>query len=781
VLFGHDTMSRLPDPLLIGDWLADPRDDSLSRGSERVKVEPRTMRLLMRLALTPGEVVSQDELLESVWSGVVVGPASVYQSMSQLRKVLGDTDDPPRYIETVARKGYRLVAKVSPPGSSALAMRPLAGVPGTSAAAVAPVKGEPGRRRFGWRRWVLAAVAVAAATMAWWQLYPHRPPLPQKASIVVLPFTDLTDGHTQQMFCDGLTEETSNWLAQVPSLRVVARSTAFAYRERKQDVRAIGRELQISHVLEGSLRRSGNRMRITVQLIDTNTGYNLWSESYDVDAGDVLTVQEDVARKVAGNLELRITPETNTRLDGRRSKPGPAQELFFNARAQAQKIDSGANELAITLYRQALRADPDFALAKVYLAQAIGNRRYLNDQRMEDLLPEILPLLAEAEKTAPQLAELYAVRGNVYTNLRRHELAERDLKRAVQINPNSSDATRMLGRYYLVRGEPREALSYYTIAAALDPRDFGPATYRCIALSDMAQFDEADKACAQARLLGSGSPWVYSVSSSLEAARGRLDEALRYSAESLERDNNVMESHAERISWLRRLGLLKEAEAAFRNAVAADAPAAHRSQRLVMLGAALSVQTGGEKSLQDFVREFGLSGVGSPELLFELANAWLSAGDYAQARDCVERAMTSKDFNTEDLDSPWLARTGRSYRFIAALAQRTGGESVAAERHLSQLEALLARMSESGVRTAGVYDLKSQLAALRGRDDEAIAALQRAIDLGWSSTWMAEHDAIYATLRKREDFRGLIAAVHARNARTAAKYQERLQAPAKGD
>ena len=112
MLFGHDTMSRLPDPLLIGDWLADPRDDSLTRGSERVKVEPRTMRLLMRLALTPGVVVSQEELLESVWTGVVVSPASVYQSMSQLRKVLGDTDDPPRYIETVARKGYRLIATV---------------------------------------------------------------------------------------------------------------------------------------------------------------------------------------------------------------------------------------------------------------------------------------------------------------------------------------------------------------------------------------------------------------------------------------------------------------------------------------------------------------------------------------------------------------------------------------------------------------------------------------------------------------------------------------------
>ena len=115
-LNGIEPMSAMAnDPVQIGDWLVDPRDDSLTRGAERVKLEPRTMRLLMTLAQVPGEVVSQDQLLETVWAGVVVGPASVYQSVSQLRKVMGGTEDPPRYIETVARKGYRLVAAVSAP------------------------------------------------------------------------------------------------------------------------------------------------------------------------------------------------------------------------------------------------------------------------------------------------------------------------------------------------------------------------------------------------------------------------------------------------------------------------------------------------------------------------------------------------------------------------------------------------------------------------------------------------------------------------------------------
>jgi TolB-like protein/DNA-binding winged helix-turn-helix (wHTH) protein/tetratricopeptide (TPR) repeat protein len=777
LFLGYDLMSPAPDPMRIGEWLADPRDDSLSRGSERVKLEPRTMRLLMRLALTPGSVVSQDELLESVWSGVVVSPASVYQSMSQLRKVLGDTDDPPHYIETVARKGYRLVAKVSKPDKSEVAR--IAEAAPDKSTEIAPAPPAQVQKPRG-RRWLaLAAAVVLVAATAWWQLHSNRPPLPQTPSIVVLPFVDLTDGHTQQMFCDGLTEETSNWLAQVPSLRVVARSSAFAYRDRQADVRAIGRELNISHVLEGSLRRSGNKMRITVQLIDTNTGFHLWSENYNVEAGDVLRVQESVARNVAGSLELRISSETNSRFDGRRSKNGPAQELFLNAQAQALKFDSVSNDLAIALYRQALRSDPDFALAKVYLAKAIGNQRYFKSQLLEDLLPEILPLLAEAEKSAPQLADVYAVRGNIYVNLGRRELAQRDLKKAIDLNPNGVEPLAMMGRFHLVGGEPRDALSYYTITAALDPKDFGWPAYRCIALADMARFDEAESACAQARMLGPSSPWVYSVSSSLEESRGRMDEALKYSAASIERDSDIAAHHSERARWLGELGLMKESGAAFREAVAANPAAARRSNTLMYTGATAALATGGAKGLRSYVEEFDLTRSDDPKLQFELANAWLTVGDYNEAGNCINRAKTSTKFNSADLDSPWLARTSRSYLLISALVSRAKGENAAAEQDLAKLEKLLARMEDAGVRRAGVYDLKGQLAALRGRGDEAVASLRRAVDLGWSSAWIAEHEPYFASVHDRADFRALLAAVTARNAVTAAKLKEQLKAPQK--
>ena len=776
MLPGPDLMTPINEPVLIGDWLVDPRDDSLTRGTERVKLEPRTMRLLIRLAQSPGQVVSQDELLESVWSGVVVGTASVYQSMSQLRKVFGD-DDPPRYIETVARKGYRLIALVTTPAKG-----PKAAVPSETvlpASAELPVPSRSTRKPK-WR-WVAVGTAAALAVMAAvWQRAPRTGLVPSPTSIVVLPFVDLTDGRTQQMFCDGLTEETSNWLAQIPSLRVVARSSAFAYRGRSADVRTIGKELKTSHLLEGSLRRSGDRMRITVQLIDTQTGFQLWSDFYDVKAGDVLRVQEDVARQVAGNLELRISAETNGRFDSRRSRTAQAQELYLNARAHALRIDTASNDLAITLYRQAIRADPSFALAKVWLAHAIANRRYFTSQRTEDLLPDILPLLAEAEKTAPQLVDLYVVRGSVYTDLRQRELAERDLRHALEISPNTVAAASKLGYFNLTGAKPREALSYYTMAAALDPRDFGWPAYQCIALTDMARFEEAESACGQARALGPTSPWVYSVSGSLDAARGRWLEALRYSEQALERDNDIAEIHGERARWLRRLGLMKDAGAAFREAVAVNPQAARRNVPLLVVGMTAAIDSAGAPALQAFSREFGMEESDDPALLFELANAHLMVKEVAQARALVDRALTSDKLTGEDLESAWLARTGRSYLLISGVALRGSGEAAAAGRRFAQLETLLARMVDDGVRTAGVYELKSQLAALQGRPEDAIAALRRATELGWSSAWLAAHEPYFDSLRGRKDFQELLVAVRARNASAAAQLRNRLLQPTPG-
>ena len=285
----------------IGDWLVNPALDTLYRDSETNKLEPRMMRLLMCLANTAGTVVSVDHLLTEVWTGVVVGSASVYQAVSQLRKLLGDVDPVPSYIVTVPRKGYRLVARVRRVPAEGILLT------ADTVVARAPATAFRGRRRVPLMLGVVAPLAfILVGILIWTQLANYQPVAESSASIVVLPFIDLTAEKANQSFCDGLTEELSNRLSQIPTLRVVARTSAFAFRGRDEDVRMIGKELDSNHILEGSVRRSGNHIRVTVQLIDAQNGYHLWSADYDTTVDDAIKIQEDISKSVAENLLARL-------------------------------------------------------------------------------------------------------------------------------------------------------------------------------------------------------------------------------------------------------------------------------------------------------------------------------------------------------------------------------------------------------------------------------------------------------------------------------------------
>jgi transcriptional activator of cad operon len=281
----------------IGDWIVNPALDTLCRGAETHKLEPRTMRLLLHLANAAGAVVSLDRLLSEVWVGVVVGPASVYQAVSQLRKLLGDVDPDPTYIATVPRRGYRVVAPVRRCAGEAIAQT-------TDTVSFAPT------RR--WEAMVLGGVTLLLSVFLTGSSIWRPSPTEWSASIAVLPFIDLTADKAEQSFCDGLTEELSNRLSQVPTLRVVARTSAFAFRGQSDDVRGIGKALDTDHILEGSVRRSGNHLRVTVRLIDARNGYHLWSVNYDRAAEDDINVQEDISRSVAEHLqaEFRVAPKT---------------------------------------------------------------------------------------------------------------------------------------------------------------------------------------------------------------------------------------------------------------------------------------------------------------------------------------------------------------------------------------------------------------------------------------------------------------------------------------
>lgn len=748
-------------PLQIGDWLVDPGTDSISQGEETQKLEPRTMRLLLLLAQSPGAVVSVDRMLAEVWPGVIVSPASVYQAVSRLRRLLRDTDPTPTYIATVPRKGYRLVATVA-------AVRPIEVSP------LSPAEVGPGDKAtlVSSHRWLRPAgigglLLIGALTLlaVWTQFGRRAAFVGEAASLVVLPFIDMTVEKNDQAFCDGLTEELSNWLAQIPTLRVVARTSAFAYRGKEIDVRTIGRQLGTNYILEGSLRRSGNLLRVLTQLVSAKDGYHIWSATFDRPVEDVVKVQEEIAHSVADSLEIRLTNRATQQLAAREGGTPQAYQLYLLARHHQQQLTRESNNRAIELYKQALALDDRFALAYAALARAYANQIYLNGFSAKDVAGKAEPLLVEALRLSPNLPEIYTARGGLRSDQGRFEEALSDLRHAIDLNPNDTQALSEMGYVYGTHSRPRDALASYSAAAILDPLDFNLHARRCIALTDMARYDEADAACEHARALAPTVSWSYVASSWLEWARGRIDTALKWNEMALKSSPDEFELYDDRANLLLTLGLTAQARDTLERARAAGG----NDEAVAIRLAEVSYYEGSSSAELAWVRTGHFDSSNRADTLLRAARLHLLLGDAPAAKQLLQKALTAPDLSRSTLDHPWYLREGESYGLVLAQAELGIGDHRSAEQHLETLLRSLNSMRQAGVERYGVYDLRASVLAMRGHADEAMAALGRAAELGWRGATQALHDPTLATLHSRTDFRALIERLQLQNQQMGAK------------
>ena len=274
--------------LRIGAWRVDPAAGSISRGSESIRVEARSLRLLLCLARHAGQVVSVEELLAQVWPDVIVTSDSVYQAVASLRRILGDDPRRPVIIATVPRLGYRMVAAVTP---------------WTDSAAEPPESASASLRRPA-LIWIAAAVLALTGIVALLfrgniaSALDHR----SGKSVAVLPFLDLTTEMNEEPFADGMTEELINRLSRIPGIRVPGPTSSFYFRGKRIPVADIGRMLSVAYVLDGSVRKSGGRLRVSTRLIRTDSGFVVWAGTYDRPFGDILMVQDDIAGRVTNAL-----------------------------------------------------------------------------------------------------------------------------------------------------------------------------------------------------------------------------------------------------------------------------------------------------------------------------------------------------------------------------------------------------------------------------------------------------------------------------------------------
>jgi transcriptional activator of cad operon len=746
--------------LQVGDWTVEPELDSISRNGETQKLEPRTMRLLMCLVDSAGSVVSIERLLSEVWTGVIVGSASVYQAVSQLRKILGDTDPNPTYIVTVPRKGYRLIAAVRPITAPPPITDP---VPNSTAAPGISV--HPSRRL---RLIALcAAVLAALGSLAWFLLRKPPPAEVTVSSIVVLPFVDMTAEKNDQSFCDGLTEEISNWLSQIPRLRVVARTSAFAFRGQSEDVRQIGKALGTNHVLEGSMRRFADHMRVTVQLIDARSGYHLWSANYDRPMTDTINMQEDISRSVAETLQIRLTPDTAQRFAARRSTDPQAYQSYLLARHYQQLRTRADNEHAIQLYRQVLSADPKFSLAYVGLVYALLNQYFFGDRPIHEIAAEAEPLLSTALKLDPDLSDIYAVRGALRAEQFRNDAASSDFQRAVALNPNDSVAFTEMGRLFLMnKGQPRDALDNYTHATVLDPLNYLPQAQRCVALQDLARYEEATTACDKARELQPQASWPMTATSWLMAAQGRLDEALKWNEQALKAAPDVIDTYMERATIFMILELPQRARETLELARVQTKQEEAVNQAL----AEVAYQEGGADALRAHLVAARLEEASAAQALFAAAYNRLLVGDTSAAAQSIQRALKAADVSAGALGDAWgAARWGHSNELTMAMVELQMGDKPSAMRHLDTLSAMLDHLVQAGERRYGVDELRAAVLALRGDGDGAMRSLTIAAEKGWRRSWWAAREPDLSSLWARSDFRALIARVSRSNAELAAK------------
>lgn len=285
----------------VGDWCVDPVVGEISRGQEMVRLEARTMGILLCLAERAGEVVSIDDLLNRVWPGVIVTQDSVYQAVATLRRQMGDDPKQATYIANVPRAGYRMVARVM--------------VEEAAAPSIGADRKVPASERAKFKaKWVVAAmVAVAVGiAVAWTVLVRAREGQNAVAasgdpkSVAVLPFLDLTDGMKEEVFADGMTEELIDKLSKIPGLRVPAPTSSFYFKGKQVPLIEMAKALGVAYVLDGSVRKSGQRLRVAARLVRAENGYVIWSETYDRPLIDKLVVQDDIAGEVARALRASI-------------------------------------------------------------------------------------------------------------------------------------------------------------------------------------------------------------------------------------------------------------------------------------------------------------------------------------------------------------------------------------------------------------------------------------------------------------------------------------------
>jgi len=743
-------MDKPSDTLRFDGWTLDKASGDLTKDGITTRLEIRPLLALLELIEHRGEVVTREQLYTRLWpKGVVEFDSSLNTAMRKVRLALKDEHDKPRYIETIQRRGYRFLAQLDP-------------VPFKPDIEVAPLPGPLPTRRV--RPWYLIAglclaVAIVAATL----LYFRQADSGATPALAVLPFVAVS-GPDDTALSLGITEELSNRLSQLTSIKVVARTSASQFAGKNAGAREIGLALGVTHLVEGTVGRDKDVIRVSVKLVSADTGFDLYTQSFEFPPGAELDIERSLVQAVVTALRIRLSPEVVRRWEARDSRSRLAFDYYVRARQYGHQHTPDGNDQSAALYRLAIEQDPQFALAYVGLAESLLSSVSERDVRIAEISQEVSRMLGMAEKINPQLPELLAAKGWLASELGDYTAAESHLHAALSLNPSDAISSARLGDVYDQLGQPRESLESYTRAAELDPLDFLPQMYRCIELQELGLFDEAERACARARGLAPDNFWGPFVTSWLKYGRGDIPQAIHWTNEANRIEPSQSGVAYYRIEFLLILGLTAEARETSSQLVTNDDVRTWRNS------ASLALIEHGQTGLRAFLQREGNVKLDGMDALIDAVRFNHTAGDLDSARRALQEIFALPGFDERELVNSAQVFNGYSPAVICAGVLMETGERDRALRMLSDLDSLLDRLERNGWNNHGLYSLRAESLALRGEGDAAMQSLHRAVARGWRMSWRAQAEPYLASLWARDDFKALIKDVEARNASMRARY-----------
>ena len=453
----------------------------LRKAGVRVRVQQQPMKLLEILLEHPGEVVTREVLRNEVWASENFGDfdQAVNIAIAKLRSALGDSADNPRYIETLPKRGYRFIADVTVADGVPKKEKPESTVGSPSEAApehglegVGPTVASSPKPWRVLRVIVVLIVVLSLPLLAVWLFRSGRLPERHIRSLAVLPLDNLSGDASQDYFADGMTDELITDLAQIRALRVISRTSVMRYKEVRKPLPEIAQQLNVDAVVEGSVLRSGNQVRITAHLVEASTGKYLWAESYEGDLRDTIALQRKVARTIAEEIRIELTPQEKAALKRADPVDPDAYENYLKGRYFWNKRTGKGLEKAVDYFNQAIAKDPNFAAAYSGLADAYS---LLGDWQYATMTPkEAMPKAEAAAKRALQLDDTL---GEAHASLAfcldgfdwNFEAGDKEFRRAIELDPGYATAHHWYSWHLALLGRDSEAISEMTKAENIDP------------------------------------------------------------------------------------------------------------------------------------------------------------------------------------------------------------------------------------------------------------------------------------------------------------------------